>query len=266
VTRRTFGALLAAPLIIRAENAKTRGEQAIKECIAALGGNTFLNMQDRLETGLAASFYREKVSGMSPAELHTRYREPPNPIPVSFDGLLERQVFGKKKEDVVLFTPDGGWEVTFRGVRPLPDETVSKHKEAVIANFLYILRMRLNEPGLSIEHHGLDVADNQRVERVDILDDADRSISVYLNADTKLPVMQRYMRFDPFYKEKIEEVTRWSKYRQIGGLTWPLTVVREHDGEMIYQMFSDRFSINNNFDPKLFQLPQGMQMLKKESF
>jgi hypothetical protein len=126
--------------------------------------------------------------------------------------------------------------------------------------------MRLHEPGVIIEHHGLDVADNQRVERIDILDDADRSISVYLNADTKLPVMQRYMRFDPFYKEKIEEVTRWSKYRQIGGLTWPLTVVREHDGEMIYQMFSDRFSINNNFDPKLFQLPQGMQTLKKENF
>lgn len=272
MTRRSFASsLLAAPAFLRAQSTLTksaqRGQDLIHACIAALGGSRFLNMQDRLETGKAASFYHERVSGLSIAHLYTRYPAPSGPLPESYYGILEREAFGKKQEDIVLFTPDGGWEVTFRGVRPLPDESVAKHKETTLANFLYILRQRLHEPGMMFEDRGVDVADNQRVQRVDLTDNAGRVISVFLAAETNLPVSQRYMRFDPFYKEKIEEITRWSKYRDVGGgLMWPFAITRERDREIIYQMFSDKVSVEGNFAETLFTLPSGMKTLKKENF
>ncbi len=267
--RRTFAAGLALAAAARPQNPakQQRGRELIDQCILALGGRAFLNMQDRLEIGRAYSFYRENLSGLAVAHLYTRYPEPPSPEPVSYYGILERQSFGKKQEDAVLFVEEGAYEVTFRGVRPLPDETLTKHREATITNILYILRQRMNEPGLSFESAGIDVVDNRQVEAVDVYDNADRKITVYLGIENKLPVMQRYFRLDPTYKERVEEIARFSKYKTVGsGITWPMDVGRERDGEKIYQMFADSVTINNNFDPKLFALPRDMKMLKKENF
>jgi hypothetical protein len=252
MTRRTFAAGLAFAAAGRAQLTKNqqRGQELIQESIAALGGRAFLNMQDRLEVGRAYSFYPE----------------PPNPVPESYYGILERQVSGKHEEDSVIFNADGGFEVTFRGVRPLPDATVERHKESVVSNILYILRQRLHEPGLVFEHKGVEVVENQRVETVAVYDNADRDITVYIGADTRFPVMQRYMRFDPMYKEKIEELTRFSTYHNAGdGVMWPLDTGRDRDGEKVYQMFSETVKVGNNFEGKLFTLPRDIKMLPKDN-
>lgn len=269
MTRRGFGATLLACACAPAYAAskESLGRELIDKCIQALGGPAFRNMQDRLEVGRAFSFYRERLSGLSIAHLYTRYPEPPSPEPVGYSGILERESFGKKQEDNVLFLESGAYEVTFRGVRPLPDETVQKHRESTVTNILFILRQRMNEPGLSFEAGSTEVIDNRQVQTVDVYDNDDRKVTVYLGAHDNLPVMQRYMKLDPTYKERIEEVTRFSKYHDAGqGVMWPLDIGRERDGEKIYQMFSERVSVGNNFEGSLFDLPSGMKMLKKENF
>ncbi len=45
--------------------ATTRGKQVVDDAIAALGGDKFLAMQDRVESGRAYSFYRENFSVLS---------------------------------------------------------------------------------------------------------------------------------------------------------------------------------------------------------
>ena len=50
-----------------------RGKKVIADAIAALGGDKFLEMQDRVETGRAYSFYRDNLSGLSIAKIYTRY-------------------------------------------------------------------------------------------------------------------------------------------------------------------------------------------------
>lgn len=270
MTRRTFSAGLLLAAAARAETESSqqkKGQALIDACIAALGGPGFLNMQDRLESGRAFSFYREKLSGLSIAHLYTRYVPPPNPAPANYFGMLERQLFGKKQDYGVLFDREGGFETTFRGVRPLPDDAVAKHKESAITNILYILRMRRNEPGLTFESAGLQVIDNRQADTVNIYDNADRKIMVAFSTETHLPIMQSYQKLDPVYKERIEEITRFSKYHQAGnGVMWPLDIGRERDGEKIYQMFSDSVSVGNHFDDKLFTLPRDMKVLRKENF
>jgi hypothetical protein len=104
------------------------------------------------------------------------------------------------------------------------------------------------------------------VEKVRVYDNVDRDITLYLSADTGLPVLQRYMRFDPMYKEKIEELTRFAKYYDSGnGVMWPHSVSRDHDGERVYQMFSESVKTGNNFEGSLFTLPRDMKMLPKEN-
>ena len=268
MTRRSFAAGFMLVPALRAQlvsKSKERGQAVLNDCLAALGGQKFLAMQDRIETGRAYSFYREQLTGLSIAKLFTRYPEPPQPVPESYYGILERQNFGKKQDIATLFNLKGGFELTFRGARPLPDQTVQRHQSATITNFLYILRQRLREPGMSFESQGITVVENQRVEELDVFDNAGRQITVYIAANSNLPVMQKYMRFDNTYKVRMEEIARYSKFRDVGGgVMWPFDFQRERDGEKNYQMFSDSVSIGNNFEAGLFDLPSGVKMLKQE--
>ena len=247
----------------RAETNMERGKRVIDEAVTALGGDNFLQMQDRIETGRAYSFYRENLSGLSHAKIYTRYlirAEPPEP---GFVGVREREAFGKNEDSAVLFADGQGYEITFRGARPLPDETLDRFKESTLRNVFYILRQRLGEPGLILESRGSDVVENQPVDIVDITDANNRTITVYFSQITHLPAKQVTYRRDPKTNYRIEEVTRFSKYRDVGGVQWPFDIQRERDGEKIYQMYSDSVVVNKGLTDNLFTLPADMKILKK---
>ncbi len=130
---------------------------------------------------------------------------------------------------------------------------------------LYILRMRLGEPGLVFDSQGADVRENQPVEIVDITDTDNRTVTVYFNSTTKLPIYQVYRHRNPMDKEFDKEVTRFSKYRDIGGgIMWPFAVERERNGEKIFEMYADSITANKDLKDDLFTLPANMKILKKE--
>src|SRR5690349_15335477 len=89
------GVLLLAGLAVSgAESNQERGKRVIDEAVAALGGNRFLTMEDRVESGRAYSFYREQLSGLSFAKVYTRYLTRPEPPVAGFFGVREREAFG----------------------------------------------------------------------------------------------------------------------------------------------------------------------------
>jgi hypothetical protein len=257
-------ALAVALPAARAETSQERGKHIIDEAVKALGGDSFLQMQDRIETGRAYSFYREELNGLSIATFYTRYLIRPEPPVAGFVGIRERQAFGKKENSAVILADGKGYDITFRGARPLPDTTIERFKESALRNVLYILRQRLGEPGLIMESRGSDVVENQSVDIIDITDADNRIVTVYFSQVTHLPLRQVTIRRDPETKEKIEEVTRFSKYRDVGeGVMWPFDIQRERNGEKIYQMFSDSVVINQDLKDNLFTLPANMKILKK---
>lgn len=246
-----------------AENNLERGKRIVTECLAALGGERFLNMQDRVESGRAYSFYREAVSGFSIARIYTRYvsgvTDTANTLAVE-----EREYFGKKEDSSVLFTKNDAWELTFRGARPIPEDRFARYKETTLRDIFYILRVRLKEPGMQFESRGADVLSNRPVEIVDVTDAQNHTITVYFDQTTKLPVRQVFLRRDPLTKEKDEEITAYSKYRDIGGgVQWPFDVHRERNGEKIYEMFSESGEANKGPADDKFRLPSNIKLLKK---
>jgi hypothetical protein len=247
--------------LLPAQTAQERGKRVIDEAVEALGGKAFLEMEDRVETGRAYSFFRERLSGLSVATIYTRYVTPGE----GNLGVRERQAFGKREESAVLFTGDGGYEITFRGARPLADERMTRYRESTLQNVFYILRQRLNEPGLIFEGRGSDIVDNQPVEIVDITDAENRTVTVYFNQASKLPIRQVYTRRDPKTRERDEEVTVFSKYRDAGGgVMWPLSIQRERNGEKIFQIYADSVAVNKGLTDELFTLPAEVKMLKKK--
>jgi hypothetical protein len=251
---------------VSAQTNEDKGKRIVMDALAALGGDRFLAMRDRTETGRAYSFYNEELSGLSVATIQTKYQTVSGPPSIDSLGVLERQAFGKKQEEgSVLFTNTAAYDITFRGARPIQDEPFQRYKETVWRNIFYVLRMRLTEPGLLFDSKGLEVWMNQPVQIVDITDAQNQVLTVYFNESSKLPVYQVFYRRDPKTRERIEEVTEYGKYRQAaGGVSWPLTTQRTRDKQKIYELYSDTVTINDYPPDSLFELPAGVKMLPKE--
>jgi hypothetical protein len=244
-----------------AQSDQARGKQIVKDAVSALGGEKFLAMSDRLESGRAYSFFRDRLSGLSRAKIYTRY------VPAAGDGKLaveERQAFGKDEDSSVLFQSNGdAWELTFRGARPLAMDRVARYQETTLRNVFYILRNRLNEPGMILESRGADVFDNMPVEIVDITDSENRTTTVYFHRTTKLPVRQSFFRRDPKTRERDEEVTVFSKFRDVGdGVQWPYAIERSRNGEKVFEMYAESVTVNQALPDKVFSLPSGAKKLK----
>src|SRR5580700_5214763 len=116
--------------------AEKRGRQLIDQAVQALGGENFLNMQDRIETGRAYSYYRDQISGLSIAKIYTRY------ITVAPDksgeevAQREREAFGKNEDSSVMFNENGGWEINWRGSKELPKDRLDRYRDTTLRNVL----------------------------------------------------------------------------------------------------------------------------------
>jgi hypothetical protein len=250
-------------LLLNAETSQERGKRLINECLQALGGENYLHMQTRVESGRAYSFYRESLSGLGIATIYTHYDSGVTDTAHQL-AQHERENFDKKQDYGVLFTDKEGWDVTYRGARPIPSDTFDRYKETTLRDVFYILRIRLHEAGMIFESRGADVLQNVPVEIVDITDADNRTTTVYLHQDTKLPVRQVFYRRDPVTHDRNEEITLFSKYRDVGGIRWPYAIERERNGEKINQIFSNSVEINSKqATDNLFVLPSDIKLLKQ---
>lgn len=262
ITRRSALASLAGAGLLRAQSKQERGRALLDQIIDALGGDRFLSVQDRIESGRAYSFYRQRLSGLARATIYTRYLTPaekPEPGKVY---QRERQALGKDQDYAVLFDEEKGYSITYRGATPLPEATLARYRDTTRRNIFYFLRQRRAEPGLLLEHQGSQVFQNQPVDVLDITDDENVTLTVMVHQSTKLPVRQVFYRRDPATRERREEVTFFSKYRDVGGgVQWPWAMTRFRDNEKIFELFSDSVTINQNLSDQMFMLPANMKIL-----
>ena len=252
--------LVLALAATAAETRQERGKRVTDEALQALGGDAYLRMQDRVESGRAYSFYRQELTGLSVAKIYTRYL---SPVPGKI-AVREREAFGKDEASAVLLTEAGAWEITFRGARPLEDLRYSNYQDGVLRNILYILRQRLKEPELIFYSQGTDFWENRPVELVDITDSANLTVTVYFDQLTKLPVRQVFRRRNLEFKDFDTEETVFANYRDVGGgVKWPCSLLRKRNKDKIFEMYSDSVQINQELKDDLFTLPANLKVLPK---
>jgi hypothetical protein len=244
-----------------AETRDARGKRVVYEALQALGGDAFLHMNDRVETGRAYSFYRLQISGLDIATIYTRYVAPaPGKLAVR-----ERENFGLHEDSGILFLEEGAWQLNFHGVRQLEDDRFETYKMSTLRNIFYILRERLTEPEMSFYSQGSDMFENRPVEIVDITDADTNTVTVYFDARSKLPVRQSFRKRNQQFHDFDTEVTVFGLYRSAGGgVVWPCNIRRERNGDKIFEMFSDQVQINKDLKDNLFSLPNDLKMIPKK--
>jgi hypothetical protein len=246
--------LAAARPAVPAESRQEQGERLVLESIQALGGDAFLKMRNLTQAGRAYVFYRQNLSGLA---VFTRYDNfepmqadaPPDWLPVS-----RRDVYTEKGDYYALYKNGQGWEVTFRGARPLPQERVEQYRDSMRRSYFHFLRYRLGEPGLYFYYQGTEIINNVPTDAVSIADSDGESITVYLRMSDHLPLQQVYLRRDPKTRIPYEEKSIYSKYRGVDGVTLPWNIRQERDGDKIFEFFGNSAQINQPLNAALFDL------------
>ncbi len=272
--RRLLALLLLAASTAAAQNAaqdyekklRDKAKQVLDQCTEALGGHRFFAIRNRVEEGMMFSFYREQMNGLDNATVYVAYDTNPTPGKLS---VRERESFGrpnkKNKEEfgADLFTRTEGYEITWRGARPLNKQTFDRYQDSTLHDFFYILLQRYHEPGMIFECLKSDIVDNRPADIVDITDPENRVTSVYIDRFNHLPLRQVYRRRNEVTNDLNEEVTIFAKYRDVGGgVMWPFEITRTRDGERVLQKFATSVKINQDLPESLFSLPSGIDILK----
>lgn len=237
-----------------------KSRQVVDKVIAALGGDRFLHMRSRYEVGHTYGFFHDLLSGPEIVHAYFEYADSGNANDLA---VRERQMLGKKQDYSYLYLPDRAWDITFRGARPVSDETWERYHRATYYDILYILRCRLAEPGLQFDYVGSDVYLSQHVEILDVTDAANTTVRVYLDHNTMLPLHESYQWMDEKTRERNDEAAEYDKYRNADGVMWPFVVERERNGYKISQIFAESVRIDQPLPPNIFELPAGAKILNK---
>jgi hypothetical protein len=238
-----------------------KGKQIIDQALSALGGERFLDMKNRVAKGRIYSFFHDELSGLDITTTYTEYmpEKAANGL-----GIRERELLGKKQDYSYLFLPDQAWDITFRGARPIEDEAWRRYVRTTENDILYILKVRHDEPGLQYDYSGSEVFLSTHVEVVDITDAKDRTVRVYFDHNSFLPIRETFTWQDEQTREHNDEEIDYDKWRDAGGgVMWPFTIERQRNGYKVYQMFATRVEANQPVPPNTFELPASAKILKK---
>src|SRR6476620_1043419 len=249
---------LCCALVAGAQTAPaSKGRQVVDQAVAALGGDRFLHMHTRITSGRIYSFFHNEMNGFDVTTIYTEYLDNK---PAKGLWVREREVLGKKQDYSYLYLADQGFDVTFRGARPLPDENWDRYARTTKNDILDLLRLRRDEPGMEYDYIGSEVHISTHVEVVDVSDANGDTVRVYFDHNTLLPVRQSFSWLDPVTKQRNDEVTEFDKWRDASGVQWPFTIERNENGYKTYQIFANKVEIDQPLPPNIFALPPGAKM------
>ncbi len=213
-----------------------RGRELMDAMIAALGGQTWrTRTTERLE-GRSSVFYK----GM------------PNPYQSSFEEYLRLAPFAERvvivskqgvfipttKRDVAeVWTPENGYEVTFRGRKDLPKVDVEDFERRRLHTVDAVVLDWLKRPGTLVTYEGSGMDDRKLVDKVSVLTTDNDAVELNLDQRTHLPLSRSFQWRNPVYKDFDTDLERYDDWQPENGIMTALTITRYRNGEMASQQF-----------------------------
>lgn len=250
-----------AHALLKAETRQEQGKRLVHESLEVLGGDAFLKVRNLTLEGRAYSFYRQNLSGLAVFTRYENYEPMQADAPADWLPVSRRDIYTEEGDYYALYKNGQGWEVTFRGARPLPEDRMEQYRDSMRRNYFYFLRYRLNEPDLYFYYKGTEIVNNVPTETVEISDRDGESFTIYLRMSDRLPLQQVYLRRDPKTRIPYEEKSIWSKYRDVDGVTIPWNIRQERDGDKTFEFFGRAAAVNQSLDASLFELGKDVPKL-----
>jgi len=222
------------------ENAK-KARKLLDQMIQALGGQAYLGMQDTTQQGRSYSFYHGQPN--SAGTLFWRFYKYPD---------KERIELTKQRDVAYVYTGDKGYEITYKGTADQDPKQVTDFLRRRAHSLDWVVRKWLNEPGIALFYDGPAVAAEKPADQVTVMRQDD-SVTIYLDADTHLPLKKSYSWRDPSDKLRNTEEEIYDNYRPVDGVMTPFASTRFLNGDMSNQRFLNSVKYNSGLSDAMFE-------------
>jgi hypothetical protein len=231
---------------ISAEDEDTRkAKAAVNQAIQALGGDAYLNMRDIEQQGRAWGFHHGQSSG---GEVFWSFYEFPD---------KERVEYTKERDVARVFLGDKGYEITYRGVRPVEEKDMIDYVRQRHYALDVVLRKWVNDPGVIFLYEGDAIAAQHPAIQVSLINSKNESVTLDFDAQSHLPVRKAFEWRDPVDRQKNLEEEIYDNYRLNSGVMVPFNVTRLFNGDMSRQRFLFGVTINQPLDEAMFNPNSG---------
>jgi hypothetical protein len=243
------------------EQSTAKGKQILSDLINALGGAGYSQVRESQCQGRRALFgHNGELTGYIDFIDYRRYPDTDrteyigkgrNTILQSLIGI-DGLDFAHGGVVITLFHRDQGWTYDRSGVSEVPATAVTDFQEQVKRNVDNLLRLRLNEEGMSVRFGGSDTVDLKQVDWVELTDREQRTFRLAVDRSTHLLVRGVVITKNEETQEIDEDVAIYTNYQLRDSVWVPLQVSRERNGRRTSQYFYDTCKFNPSFPDSLF--------------
>src|SRR5437762_4072117 len=160
------------PIPVDQENSR-KAKTILDAAIRALGGQAYLNIHDITQEGRTFSFYHGQPNSFG-VRFWRFYKYPDK----------DRVEMTPKRDVVYIYNGDKGYEVTFKGTRPVDTKDLNDYLRRQHYALDRVLRKWLAEPGVALFYEGQAVTEGKSVDQVTVMNGKNEGVTLYVDAKT----------------------------------------------------------------------------------
>lgn len=244
----------AAPVQKMTGTDEERGRKLIAQMVEALGGQAWLDRKNMEEVGHVSRFFRGEPSGF--VVDYYGYKQ------FAADGRAEGERIeyesdrallpGKVKDVVQVWTPDNGYEVTYKGRTELPKDQVEDYLRRQKHSIENVVKVWLKEPGVMVVPEGTTMVERRMADKVTVLSANNDAVTLELDATTHLPLRRTFEWRNETFKDHDEDAEGYDDYHTVQGLPTPYSITRYRNGDMASQRFLSKVKYNEGLSVDMF--------------
>ncbi|MHB1937902.1 MAG: hypothetical protein ACYCOR_15120 [Acidobacteriaceae bacterium] len=217
-----------------------KARAALAATIQALGGPAWLNLRTMRGKVRGATFFQGAPTGATFSATETS--EFPDKDRIDF----------AKQRVVQIFSGDNGWEITYKGKRELPQQEVNEFLRRKKHSVDAVLREWYGNPAAVLIDEGPSQVERHLAEKITLIDSANDTVTLELDAESHLPLRLSYAWRDPQFHDKNVDASEYTNYHRIGGIATPFAVTRTHNGEVVLEVYVLSVQYNIEVQQDLF--------------
>ena len=149
----------------------------------------------------------------------------------------DRIEYTKHRDVVQFFVGRQGWEVTYRGKKPLEKDIVDDFLRRRDHSIETAVKVWMKDPNTILMYEGQHLAERHLAEQVSLISAQNEAITILMDVQTHLPLQSTFQWRDPIYHDKNSDTEEYDDYHTIQGFPTPLTITRLKNGETVRQYY-----------------------------
>jgi hypothetical protein len=212
-----------------------RARAVLDAMVKALGGQAWLDMKDSMRQGHIAAFFQGNPD-LGTEETFEFHQWPDH----------DRIEVTKHRDVVEFFVGQQGWEVTYRGKKPLDKDIVDDYLRRRDHSIETAVKVWLKDPNTILLYEGQHMSERHLAEQVTLISPQNEAITILLDIQTHLPLARSFQWRDPTYHDKNTDTEEYDDYHTIDGFPTPFTITRLKNGENVRQYYVSHVTYNQN--------------------